>query len=972
MDTTSVRSGSGADSRIAPVDARVLGAGTALRFALLLVLILTSSVSMLRTMVPGARDETERYFQCRLAAGFDPADAVLDAPTLLRGSDALNSCMSGHRLAILPWLLLTAGVLVLAFAIFWLFPAWKSRGGRLAPVDSLPAGELHDELQGLVRAARLSRAPRFVIDPVAATPSAVVFGRLRRYTVCLHGGLLARRATDPDGFRGVVLHELAHIRNRDVDVTYATVALWRAFLLGVLVPHLVLTVHPTLGRAPLAASLALWQEQWSLGLRGVFRTTVLIALVYLIRADILRTREIYADVDAAGWGAGAEGWQSPADRKHRTGRAVQVFLDLWRTHPRWADRRKSLVDPSTLFGASALLMFLTGTAAILAGNQLGSLNNEFGVALGNSAAWLIAALVTGIAGVALWRSVAHAVLTSRPAPSGVRAGLWLGTGLAVGELLTFRTAGLGWLPARPEVLLVLVAGVAVLTWWVTQCAELWIRTSRGRSIRPMHLLGLLATLSVFGTGFAYWMGAAHLLMGGPLWSPEWVLNRYLADIGFSWTQWAAVVPPLYTLLLPHAVALISDPLVLAGSGVLWLFPLVAWMRRPVTHAPPWMRSALSQRQGHEAPGEQLPSLRRLAKAAALGGALCCAGTALVMLGLHPLQPPLGQRTPIWVMIYLSWLQMVMVAGACVTAACVSARAHRYRMVFALGAAGGAVLIGLTGHFLLAATDGCITPMAVMLSSCGWRPRAAWYVVTASVPFVLGLGMYLVAISALGGAIVARLAGQLMRRRWSGVEHRERGSEGAIARPISVISMAARRICIGTACVAVVALMANTAVSYWQANSTAQENSTAEDPANVSFASSQPSASTVKQQVQAWLTVGGATLVEDFRSDFNALTDAAHASAEAAEAQGRARASIDPAVYGPICADLEEDAKKATAFMPIPDARAQPLWKSMVSHFERGGANCQRALTQNDSDLFRTAMDELLAAQKAYLQLQQLL
>jgi hypothetical protein len=61
------------------------------------------------------------------------------------------------------------------------------------------------------------------------------------------------------------------------------------------------------------------------------------------------------------------------------------------------------------------------------------------------------------------------------------------------------------------------------------------------------------------------------------------------------------------VLLPHVIALANDPLVFAGAGMLWLFPLAAWMRRPVTHPPPWMRSALPQRQGYEAPGEYLPS-----------------------------------------------------------------------------------------------------------------------------------------------------------------------------------------------------------------------------------------------------------------------------------------------------------------------------------------------------------------------------
>ena len=787
MNNTEGEPGSDAKGGVAPVDVRVLGAGTSFRFALLVVLILSSSISMLRTIIPGAGDETDRYFNCALAAGFDLADPV---PNDLRGSDALASCMSGHHYGVLPRTLLATGLmLALAFAIYLLHPAWKSRGGRLVPVDNLSSDELSDELQRLVETAGLSRAPRFVIDPVAATPSAVVFGRLRRYSVCLHGGLLARRATDPNGFRGVVLHELAHIRNRDVDVAYATVALGRAFLTVVLVPYLVVTVYAMLGQASSSA----------LALRGVFRTTVLLTMIYLTRADILRTREIYADVDAAGWGAGPEGWRSPADRRHQTGRAVQAFLGLWRTHPRWVDRRKSLVDPSALFSVRALPLFLTGTAAMIATDQTatmlstgqlgGFLSRGLRSALSDSTGWLMAALVTGIAGVALWRAVAHAVLTSRPVPSGVWPGLWLGAGLAAGELLTFRTAGLGWLPPQPAVVLVLVVGVVVLTWWVNQCAELWIRTSRGRSLRPIYLLGLVATFSVFGTWFAYWMSRAFVLMGGIPWSqsPEsiWVAA------GLSSTVSTVAMPALFTLLLPVVGALANNPLMFAGAGVLWLFPLAAWMRRPVTHVPPWVRSTLPHRQDREGPGEHLPALRRIVGAAAIGGALCCTAAALVMLGLHPLQPPSDERGATWVIVYVTWLALAIVASACVTAAFVSALVRRYRLVLALGAAGGALLIGLTGSFVLAATDGCVTPLAVMTSSCAWRPYAAWSLITALVPFVLGLGMYLAAIAALGGTIVARLAGQLAWRRQGRVEYRG-NDERTTARPISVISMAPAR------------------------------------------------------------------------------------------------------------------------------------------------------------------------------------
>ncbi|CAM5305805.1 hypothetical protein SALBM311S_08552 [Streptomyces alboniger] len=52
----------------------------------------------------------------------------------------------------------------------------------------------------------------------------------------LNQGLLIKGRQDPEFLRTIVLHELAHVRNRDVDVTYLTVALALAFVPLGLVP----------------------------------------------------------------------------------------------------------------------------------------------------------------------------------------------------------------------------------------------------------------------------------------------------------------------------------------------------------------------------------------------------------------------------------------------------------------------------------------------------------------------------------------------------------------------------------------------------------------------------------------------------------------------------------------------------------------------------------------------------------------
>jgi hypothetical protein len=64
-----------------------------------------------------------------------------------------------------------------------------------------------------------------------------------RARIALAAGLLQSRSAHPDRFNATVLHELAHLRARDVGLTYATVALWRVFAVAVLLPYLARAVE---------------------------------------------------------------------------------------------------------------------------------------------------------------------------------------------------------------------------------------------------------------------------------------------------------------------------------------------------------------------------------------------------------------------------------------------------------------------------------------------------------------------------------------------------------------------------------------------------------------------------------------------------------------------------------------------------------------------------------------------------------
>ncbi|MET8546861.1 M48 family metalloprotease, partial [Kitasatospora sp. NPDC004799] len=492
---------------------------------LLLLLAAAGAAMVPRTVwqLLASSQKADREAACWLAAGLDPGAAV-DAGFVrfTRNRSALKACTAQY-VQDFDAVSVAVGVLlvVAALAVYGLLPVWRSRRSRVIALDELEAvGRLRQQLDELVATAGLARAPRFVVDPAAPAVGAVVFGRWRNPTVCLYGGLVATSGTDRERFRAVVLHELAHVRNKDVGITYATVALWRVFLLLVLLPWAAVGVKNLLftGTADARGQFAPFNtHQLVLGL-------LIVVSVHLTRAGILRNREIYADLMAARWGASREPWNVPAPPRSGRARprALAAFVELWRTHASWELRRTSLTDPKALFALDALPLFLTGLAADILVWQLGSLPYQ---ALPAKAV-LIAALVVGIGGVALWRAVVYAVLTGRPTPPGWPVGLWLGAGLVAGELLGPRAAWNNWWPAHPEALLILVAALVLAMTWTAQNAEWWIASWRGRSLRPVMLAGLAAASAALACVLYWWYTQGEVLTGGWPYTTAGLLGAY--------------------------------------------------------------------------------------------------------------------------------------------------------------------------------------------------------------------------------------------------------------------------------------------------------------------------------------------------------------------------------------------------------------------------------------------------------------
>ena len=394
----------------AAVDTRLFASGAVVRFVLLVVLIVASTA----TLVPGnilfaglLGDPGNDAFGCQMAAGFDPTEDYAANEAALDGvnAPAFHACVA--RFAA-PWwgpYVAVLAVLVLAAVLWWLTPVVVRRRRHLTPLS----GPVRAELEGLVAEVGLARAPDFLVDP-ARGDTAVTWGRPGAYAVVVGSGL---RTGDGEAQRrkrrAIVLHELAHLRNGDVGISQAAVALWRVFAVTMLLPFLVEEVRKL--------ALILFTDHadpteafFSAGptpeLISLFLGLGTAALVYLSRVDIQRSREFHADhLAVVTWEADRSPWSThrEGESHRRTG-----WRERWRivsgTHPTWRARWQALQDPTTILRPRALTAFLTGAAAMLVALGFRITTTDGGP--GTIPGLVLAGLLTaGVIGLTTWPAV---------------------------------------------------------------------------------------------------------------------------------------------------------------------------------------------------------------------------------------------------------------------------------------------------------------------------------------------------------------------------------------------------------------------------------------------------------------------------------------------------------------------------------------------------------------------------------------
>ncbi len=141
-------------------------------------------------------------------------------------------------------------------------------------------------LLGLCAVIGLTKPPQFLLRALNSSTSGLAFGHLGKHYVVLNGGLVTLFYQDRKRFEAIMLHELAHLTNQDVDRTYFSLAVGLSFLLVTLIPLAVSNILGLISNFAVNFSYVLWQT---------FSVTLYLPIIYMTLASILRSREIYAD-----------------------------------------------------------------------------------------------------------------------------------------------------------------------------------------------------------------------------------------------------------------------------------------------------------------------------------------------------------------------------------------------------------------------------------------------------------------------------------------------------------------------------------------------------------------------------------------------------------------------------------------------------------------------------------------------------
>ncbi len=299
------------------------------------------------------------------------ASGLVNSPDALATANAIElgtyewkqALLQSVQMLFLPFILILA-TFFLATIIYLIHPFRIRFNRKLRQITREDDPEFVGAMQKLISLSGIAPSPGIEVEPASRSTDGQAFGLWNHYALRLSGRLRLLFRQDPEGFRAIILHELAHIANADIFRTYFSQAIWVAVVGLTVIPFTVLIfVKIWTGLSPNDAPIVLL---------ALVKTSVTLLIINAIRGNLLQTREYYADWRASLWGAG-ESLVKILRRNDTLTNKTMHWTRLWKFHPAPRQRLAGLQDPGGLFLIKLALSFFVG---VLPGLMLGGLSSE--------------------------------------------------------------------------------------------------------------------------------------------------------------------------------------------------------------------------------------------------------------------------------------------------------------------------------------------------------------------------------------------------------------------------------------------------------------------------------------------------------------------------------------------------------------------------------------------------------------------
>ncbi|HEY4189361.1 MAG TPA: M48 family metalloprotease [Candidatus Limnocylindrales bacterium] len=722
---------------------------TTFRFLLLIAAIVGVSLlafDWLYGQFADLRSEALALLACSTGLQPDPSRLPTDAQLA-----AFRSCLAAVNGTRLDAVLFGVVVLVIGGGVAYAIAVYLLRR-RYRPLERSDAPELAAQIDELAGEMGVTPTPGLRWQPLDRRALGLAFGPPGRRELALTGGLVPLTVRDPAAFRAIVLHELAHLRNGDVDLSYYAIGIFRAVLVLAIAPFALALLRTVVSDPGTVFSF-------------VWRFTALLPLVYVIRSSILRAREHDADLRASTLEPEIRRVLAAA-RDHTPSKVRRLIA--W--HPSAARRVAVIDDPSPLLHLGILDAFGVGLVGSLAYEEVATLVGYFGFesfATRGLSGLAFGPLVGIIVALGTWRQTFAYLATGRGPVRVVPLALALVAGLFVGQRLSLLTAiADNAVILRPDpglfhvwLALIITAGALLFVAWLVASSRIWLPVatllrSPARASVPVALGA--AALVTIAIGLFEIVVASREAVEIAVTTPSELyaaIRLVIPDVGPE---------ALFRLVMSAEVRIIIDePLVIAFFLLLVLVPWAAapfYARIPARPAATWG----SLDPGGDPPRIDRPELHAI-RAVGAGVAVAVAIAVVVVIvhaALVARFDAATRDTDEFLVAFAFWLICVTLGGQVIAGAAAGAWAPRFGTLHGVLAG---LVAGLAGTLVVGvsrAATGCVQALAVVEGRPCGRPPTIEYL-SAYISPVLTIG---IVGAGIGAAVAAGIRWLVVGRR----------------------------------------------------------------------------------------------------------------------------------------------------------------------------------------------------------------